>query len=224
MGLAGGGLALVGVLPGASLPATADTARPAVAAVVIAAPAPLPENLRRERPVRASRSRVVPAAPSPAPAAVSPSPVPPPPALPGCDGSRPDISRYANGRLPEAVLCTVPGGDGERLRADAAVAFVRLQAAYERDVGERMCVTDGYRPLAEQQVLRRTKRRFAAVPGTSEHGLGQAVDLGCGVQSSRTRQHAWMVANAGAYGWFHPDWARPGGRLPEPWHWEYDGS
>ena len=219
LGLAGGGLALAGVLPGASAPATADSARPVLAA---AAPAPPPAYLRRETPTRVSRSRVAPVAPSPA--VVSPSPAPPPPpVLPGCDGNRPDISRYANGRLPGSVLCTVPGGDGERLRADAAVSFVRLQEAYEREMGERMCVIDGYRPLGEQQVLRRTKRRFAAVPGTSEHGLGQAVDLGCGVQSSRTRQHAWMVANAGAYGWFHPDWAKPGGRLPEPWHWEYDG-
>lgn len=220
LGLAGGGLALAGVLPGASLPAAgAETVRPVLAAL---APATTAEDLGRERDTRASRNRVAPALASPV--AVSPSPVPPPPpVLPGCDGNRPDISRYANGRLPGSVLCVVPGGDGERLRADAAVSFTRLQAAYERDRGERMCVTDGYRPLGEQQVLRRTKRRFAAVPGTSEHGLGQAVDLGCGVQSSRTSQHAWMVANAGAYGWFHPDWAKPGGRLPEPWHWEYDG-
>ncbi|MBC7374047.1 MAG: D-alanyl-D-alanine carboxypeptidase family protein [Frankiales bacterium] len=220
LGLAGGGLALAGLLPGAPLPAAgAEPPRPVLA---VAAPARPVENLRRERATEVSRSRVALASIAPAPVAESPLPVPSPPVLPGCDGERADISRYANGRLPESVLCTVPGSDGKQLRADAAVAFVRLQTAYERDMGERMCVIDGYRPLAEQLVLRRTRGHFAAVPGTSEHGLGQAVDLGCGVQSFRTPQHAWMLANAGAYGWFHPDWAEPGGRLPEPWHWEYD--
>ena len=51
-----------------------------------------------------------------------------------------------------------------------------------------------------------------------------AVDLSRGVQSFRTRQHAWLVANAGDHGWFLPDWAQRGGSRPEPWHWEYSGA
>ena len=30
-----------------------------------------------------------------------------------------------------------------------------------------------------------------------------------------------MTANAGRFGFVQPDWARPGGEKPEPWHWEY---
>jgi LAS superfamily LD-carboxypeptidase LdcB len=144
--------------------------------------------------------------------------------LPGCAGATHETGAHANGRLPDDVLCTVPGGSGERLRADAALAFVRLAAAYQAELGEAICLTDGYRTLGEQQVLRRSKPRFAARPGTSEHGWGVAVDLSCGVQSFRSAQHAWMVSNAALHGWFLPDWAQRGGSRPEPWHWEYAGG
>ena len=149
--------------------------------------------------------------------------VPAAPLLPGCDGKAHDVDGYANGRLPDKVLCTLPGGSGERLRSDAAVSFVALAADYQQAFGEPICVTDGYRPLAEQQQLRRTKPRYAARPGYSEHGWGLAVDLSCGVQSFRTNRHAWMVANAGTHGWFLPEWAQRGGARPEPWHWEFSG-
>src|SRR5690606_14231971 len=33
----------------------------------------------------------------------------------------------------------------------------------------------------------------------------------------------WMKQNAPAYGWRHPDWAEPGGSIPEPWHWDFWG-
>jgi hypothetical protein len=176
--------------------------------------------------VRASRTRqgqqpaLTAQAAAPPVAVAPPPPAPEPPVLPGCDGEKSDLDRYANGRLPSSVLCTVPGS-GEALRADAAVAFVRLAAAYEKHFGRRICLTDGYRTLAEQRAVRRAKPRLAARPGTSEHGWGLAVDLACGVQSFRSPQHAWMVQNAETYGWYLPKWARRGGAKPEPWHWEY---
>jgi peptidoglycan DL-endopeptidase CwlO len=30
-----------------------------------------------------------------------------------------------------------------------------------------------------------------------------------------------MAANAGRFGWVHPDWAQKTGQNPEPWHWEF---
>ncbi len=143
------------------------------------------------------------------------------PVLTGCAERGTELG-LVNGRLPSAVLCRLPGEDNERLRADAAVSFVRLAGAYQQAFGRSVCVTDGYRALGEQQALRRTKRRLAAIAGTSQHGWGVAVDLSCGVQSFRSPQHAWMVANAGRYGWYLHAWAQRGGSLPEPWHWEYD--
>lgn len=227
VGASGGGLALLGVLG----PAGAATTGTAVAAQAPAAPAAL-DIAPRDGGERASRSRrAATPAPEPAPVAADVAPVPAPPrpepaapVLPGCDGQAHDISGHANGRLPKAVLCELPGGSGERLRADAAVSFVGLAAAYQAAFGEPICLTDGYRPLVEQQQLRRTKPRLAARPGYSEHGWGLAVDLSCGVQSFNSDRHAWMVAHAGRYGWFLPEWAQRTGARPEPWHWEFSGS
>lgn len=229
VGTAGGGLALLGALGPVVVDQPAHQPEATLAANALTAPAPL-EASRDDATERASRSRraaapdpePVPSAAAPVPAA--PQPKPAAPVLPGCDGKAHDLAGHDNGRLPDAVLCELPGGSGERLRADAAVSFVRLAGAYQAAFGEPICVTDGYRPLAEQQQLRRTKPRFAARPGYSEHGWGLAIDLSCGVQSFRTKQHAWMVNNAGTFGWFLPEWAQRGGARPEPWHWEFSGS
>ena len=215
LGVAALGLSLLAVLPSAAAgPARAATQAPAQALSlpVVAAPGlPVAASL-----LRASRSRPVdlPAVPA------TPSPAVPGRPLPDCFEQRP-AAVVSNGRLPDSALCALADGSGERLRADAAQAWTRLAAAYPRDLGAAPCVIDGYRTLAEQQVLRRTKPRYAARPGSSEHGWGLAVDLGCGVTSSGSPQSAWLRKHAGSYGWFHPDWAVPGGSRPEPWHWEY---
>jgi hypothetical protein len=217
LGIAGGGLALLGAVPDAAV----SPGVPAIAAQQVRQPVPV--DLPREVDERASRSRrTIPqpeALPAQPPAPV-PAPPPPAPVLPGCDPAA-GTPGGSNGRLPDRVLCTLPGDSGERLRADAAVSFVVLAQAYEQHFGRPICVTDGHRTLGEQQQLRRLKPRFAARPGTSEHGWGLAVDLSCGVQSFRTPQHAWLVDNAGRFGWYLPDWAQRDGSRPEPWHWEY---
>jgi D-alanyl-D-alanine carboxypeptidase len=71
--------------------------------------------------------------------------------------------------------------------------------------------------------VKESRGKWAAMPGTSEHGLGRAVDLCGGIESFGSPAHLWMKQNAPLYGWFHPDWAEPTGALPEPWHWEYAG-
>lgn len=140
--------------------------------------------------------------------------------LPGCDGTVP-ITKMTNGKVPKANLCTLWDGDNQ-LRADAAVALAKLNIAYHKRFGRDMCVTDGYRSLARQYAVKQSRGGFAATPGTSEHGWGIAVDLCDGVQSRSSATYQWMRANAGAYGWYNPDWAQPGGSGPnEPWHWQY---
>jgi len=129
-------------------------------------------------------------------------------------------SNYPNGLIPAAALCalSVPG---HMLRADAALAYERLAAAYRQGLGRSLCLTDSYRSYEAQVRVYGEKPSLAAVPGTSNHGLGLAVDLCGGLQSFGTPDQAWMRANAGRYGWYHPSWAEPGGSRPEPWHWEY---
>jgi hypothetical protein len=82
-----------------------------------------------------------------------------------------------------------------------------------------MCVKSSYRPLREQQKLYYQKPGMAAVPGRSNHGLGQALDLCDGVQSQGSVTFNWMRSNSQTYGWFHPSWAYSSPF--EPWHWEY---
>lgn len=138
----------------------------------------------------------------------------------GCHPDAVDLSGYPNGLIPEAALCPLPQ-DGEHLRADAAVAFAKLNVAYAKHFGESICVTDSYRSLSVQQKLYSRKPGLAAVPGTSNHGLGLAVDLCGGLNAYGTQQFLWMKKHARQYGWVHPDWAAAWGSRPEPWHWEY---
>lgn len=137
----------------------------------------------------------------------------------GCDRSlAADARKFPNGLIPSKYLCPLPQ-KGKELRADAALAFYKLNAAYKRRFGRDMCVTDSYRSLAEQHRVYAERPGFAAVPGTSNHGKGQAVDLCGGVQNSGSVQFNWMEASAKTYGWLHPAWAYS--NPFEPWHWEF---
>jgi hypothetical protein len=146
------------------------------------------------------------------------------PVLPGCDGKVPAIQLHGvqNGRLPASMLCTL--WDPERqLRSDAAVAIAKLNVGYIKRFGHPMCFNDAYRSLVQQYRIKALRGGYAARPGTSEHGWGLAVDLCDGVdEGSGSATYAWLRANAPAYGWENPTWARSGGSGPyEPWHWEY---
>ncbi|MQY04120.1 D-alanyl-D-alanine carboxypeptidase family protein [Actinomadura macrotermitis] len=137
----------------------------------------------------------------------------------GCDRSlAAGAKRFPNGLIPDKYLCPLPQ-KGAQLRADAALAFYKLNAAYRKRFGHAMCVTSSYRSLADQHRVYAERPGFAAVPGTSNHGKGQAVDLCGGVQNSGSAQFNWMEANSKRFGWLHPAWAYS--NPFEPWHWEY---
>lgn len=145
-----------------------------------------------------------------------------------------------NGKL--ATTNTVYAG--HRLRADAAAAWARLVAAY----GQQIRITDSYRPYEVQErifrqryapqrsgggsygdvrywkgvrYVRKPGTAAAAVPGTSNHGWGLALDLADGVNRGSGPVWDWLQANAAHYGWYNPAWAKHP-RTYEPWHWEYN--
>lgn len=126
-----------------------------------------------------------------------------------------------NGNLDPASLCPLWMAPGQRLRSDAAAAFNKLSQYHAATVGGPLCVTGSYRSYQEQVSLYRSKPGLAAVPGTSNHGWGQAVDFCGGIEDSGSAAYQWMKANAGRFGWIHPSWAEPSGSRPEAWHWEY---
>jgi cell wall-associated NlpC family hydrolase len=141
---------------------------------------------------------------------------------PSFDGAR-AWGGYPNGLIPPSAMCPL-GLAGHSLRCDAAAAYRAMSAAFASSFGTPICITDSYRTYASQVRLYGEKPALAAVPGTSTHGWGLAVDLCGGIESFGTPAYAWMTANAGRFGFLHPAWAAPGGGREEPWHWEYAGT
>ncbi|WP_232797236.1 D-alanyl-D-alanine carboxypeptidase family protein, partial [Blastococcus atacamensis] len=127
---------------------------------------------------------------------------------------------WSNGRIPVEALCRL-GVDGHALRCDAAASYGRMAEAYTAEFGTPMCITDSYRSFGAQVGAYYRKPMLAALPGTSNHGWALAVDLCDGINVAGTPQWNWMTAHAARFGFVQPDWARPGGEKPEPWHWEY---
>jgi len=142
--------------------------------------------------------------------------------LPGCSGIA-RTTNAPNGQLPSNELCTLWNAK-HRLRADAAVALAKLNVAYKQHFGNDICLTDSYRTLASQVRLRSAKPGLAAVPGTSEHGWGLAVDMCDGVEKGPSSPRwQWLRENSADYGWDNPAWAQAGASSQyEPWHWEYN--
>jgi hypothetical protein len=139
----------------------------------------------------------------------------------GC--SAPADGLYANGFLPDSVLCPLATAPGQRLGGAAAAAFDAMSTAYRASSGHYICVTDSYRDYASQVAVFAAKPSLAATPGSSQHGWGLAVDLCGGVEDFGSQAHQWMQDNAATFGFVHPAWAEPGGSRPEAWHWEFVG-
>lgn len=140
-----------------------------------------------------------------------------------CDPSKgEEAAGYPNGLLPQGALCELPQG-GEFLRADAAVDFMEMNRAYTEQFGSQMCLTSSYRDYPNQQrVYAEQPPGNAAVPGTSNHGWGLAIDICGGVQNQGSPQFNWLEENSRTWGWFHPQWAYS--NPFEPWHWEYEAE
>lgn len=140
-------------------------------------------------------------------------------AIPGCDPSA--RSAGGNGLLDSTGLCAIPWADRFSLRADAATALAAMNAVYRARFDRDLCLSSGYRTLAEQRRLKALKGGIAATPGRSNHGWGLAVDF-CRTTVSGESWN-WLQDNGPTFGWVNPAWARRGGRGPyEPWHWEFE--
>ena len=128
------------------------------------------------------------------------------------DGVPTELAAYGNGKIPASALQEV-GSTGHRLWAPAAQSLTRLISAAAAD-GVRVGISDSYRSYAGQVDVAQRKGLYsqgglAAVPGTSDHGWGMAVDL----ELDKAAQ-AWMRAHGAEHG-FVEDTPR------EPWHWAY---
>src|SRR5690606_22910898 len=99
------------------------------------------------------------------------------------------------------------------LRSDAAAALERLNVAFRAALGHDLALDLTYRDHDTQVAMRAALGSVAAVPGTSSHGTGLALDvpeLPCDYGWDSAAR-AWLVANGPAYGWVSPTWARQNG-------------
>lgn len=137
---------------------------------------------------------------------------------------------HRNGYIPAGALrplqhATGPTGQPVRhlrLRRDASLALDRLLLLAKAD-GAKTYITDAYRDYATQVRLKAEKGRYAATPGTSNHGWGMAAD--CAYAASSDSFGRWLWANkdlARQHGWYPPAWTHDRVGIEEPWHWEYD--
>jgi hypothetical protein len=134
----------------------------------------------------------------------------------------------SNGQLPAQWL--VPATTGCTVYWEAAASLRELLANAARD-GIALTPVSCYRDYAGQVAAReswcaRGACHMAAVPGTSNHGWGKAVDFrdGSGPMTYDSPGYRWLLEKAGFYGWLHPKVMKADGPVPEPWHWEWVGD
>lgn len=125
-----------------------------------------------------------------------------------------------SGNVPSSALSPIPWAPTHLVRTDVLDGLIELDAAYRAEFGEHLTINSSYRSYEAQASIYDPSSPIAAPPGCSNHGLGLAVDIGGGVQTFDTVQYTWLKEHAEAYGWVHPAFAEPDGRVPEPWHWE----
>ena len=124
---------------------------------------------------------------------------------------------YSNGRLPQSALAPITraaNGEQAYLRKDAAKAFNAMNAESEHKYGVTLRASSArtaYRTYAEQEYFWNLYKRggnLAAYPGTSNHGLGLAIDLA-------TPQMRQIVNEIGEKYGFAKKWSDAPG---ESWH------
>lgn len=132
-----------------------------------------------------------------------------------------------NGNLPRSAMtalswCTDAQGNQQWLRTDAAQAMIQLNEAFRAEFGENIAYDLSYRSYADQVRAREVFGSLAARPGTSNHGLGTAIDTWeWAAYDFGSPRYEWLVANGPTYGWVCPAATESGNS--EYWHFEYTG-
>jgi flagellum-specific peptidoglycan hydrolase FlgJ len=140
--------------------------------------------------------------------------------------NKPKISTGDNGKLSAGELVNI--GNGMKLEPAAAADYLNMEKAANAD-GIQFNVTDAYRPYEIQDAIfdwdrynrtgekkKKGTNTAAALPGTSNHGWGKAID----VFPASAQQ--WIKKNGYKYNW---SWYE-GKSVGEPWHftWTTDSS
>lgn len=138
------------------------------------------------------------------------------------------VAGYTNGQLPPDLLatpvagCTVYGPSAGDLAAMIAEA---------RAAGTGLSASSCYRDYDGQVAAReywcgQGACQMAAVPGTSNHGWGKAIDFRDvnGGLTWDSPGYVWLAENAWRFNFIHPNALGPSSSAPEAWHWEWVGD
>lgn len=131
-------------------------------------------------------------------------------------------------------------------KVDARI-YPKLQEMFDaaRTSGINLHVAEGYRSEEEQEDLMEEKiesfieegksegeakklaRKWVALPGTSEHQLGLAVDINSRISTPSGPLYSWLANNSYKYGFilrYPPNKVSITGVKYEPWHFRYVGK
>lgn len=148
--------------------------------------------------------------------------------------------------IPEDYQVTLVKLDnGERVDERICPALLEMFEEAEKD-DVYMVVADGYRSHKEQEEVLKEKtkeyqkrvlipwiakmmaEKWVAIPGTSEHQLGIAVDINAdAIHSSGQQVYQWLFNHAYEYGFiqrYPSDKSNITGINYEPWHYRYVGE
>ncbi|MBN1776949.1 MAG: M15 family metallopeptidase [Clostridiales bacterium] len=132
-------------------------------------------------------------------------------------------------------------GLSQSMREDAATALEEMFAAAKAD-GVRLATVSGYRSYSKQNTIYERKvasagievaDSYVALPGSSEHQLGLAMDVTKSTSSSlsskfgTTTEGQWVAENAHLYGFiirYQEGMEEITGYAYEPWHIRYIGK
>ena len=129
------------------------------------------------------------------------------------------------------------------MRSEAALALEELFKAAKGEQGYVLEAVSGYRSYAKQKAIYNRKIKntgsvekaqlLVAPPGSSEHQLGLAMDIGrksgTGLNAGfgKTKEGKWVAENAHRFGYiirYKAEWTHITGYAYEPWHIRYVGK
>ncbi len=134
--------------------------------------------------------------------------------------------------------------EAARLKDFLKTNFASANPKEEKEYDHIITIDGMFRPIAKQQELydryKAGNGNLAAVPGTSNHGWGIAIDWqwsdkdgkkvlassNCSKPNDRwtTEQYEWLFQNSPSYGFVNTATLRDGSKGDEVWHWLYVGT
>lgn len=145
------------------------------------------------------------------------------------DNYKVDLTKLANGQSVDTRIYPALQAMMDAARSDNVYPIVvsgyRTAEKQQRLMSEKIA---DYKAEGYSNVVAITKAKaWVAVPGTSEHQLGIAVDINAdGIHSTEKEVYEWLTQNSYKFGFirrYPTDKTEITGVINEPWHYRYVG-